>query len=78
MEGKLLYWLGNRHNTLVAYSMFGLLVSGLFQKFLLMAQLTDEAYCCLDLYQGMCGNVLRAFLFVLLVSVNFFGTFLVA
>ena len=78
MEGRLLYWLGNRHNTLVAYSMFGLLVSGLFQKFLLMAQLTDEAYCCSDLCQGMCGNVLRAFLFVLLVSVNFFGTFLVA
>ncbi len=75
VDGKLHSWLSHMSYMMLVYGFFGLVVGGCVPKTFQACHLKDEAICCSDVCQGMCGKVTRAFLFVSLVILNFYGLF---
>ena len=75
-EGRLHSWLTHMAYVMFVYGFFGLVVSGCIPKAFQAFRLKDEAICCSDICQGMCGKVTRSFLFVTLITINFYGLYL--
>lgn len=71
--GHLHLWLGHMSYIMFVYGFFGLVVSGCVPKVFAAAQLKDEAICCSDVCQGMCGKATRAMLFVAILFGNCLG-----
>lgn len=76
VTGRIHGWMSNMSYTMLLYGFFGLVVSGCVPKMFQVMKLKDEAICCSDICQGMCGDVVRAFIFIFLCSLNLYGTYL--
>jgi len=76
MKGRMHSWLSYMGKVLMFYGFVGITMAGVIPMLFQFFELHDEAICLADLCMGCCGTVFQWFLFILLIVMNIYGSFI--